>query len=117
MVTPVASDLRDMTSAMSGERHSQSSFPSNSRRDDVGSLVVAPSDFPAEVKTEPRIRLYLLRSCSFLRPYYGNFTIHRGCRVGTSKYSMCSERGAELSCCWPAAYLRGASAASCLAEL
>jgi hypothetical protein len=57
MVTPVASDLRDMTSAMSGERHSQSSFPSNSRRDDVGSLVVAPSDFPAEVKTEPRIRL------------------------------------------------------------
>jgi putative colanic acid biosynthesis UDP-glucose lipid carrier transferase len=57
MVTPVASDVRNMTSAMSGERHSQSSFPSNSRRDDVGSLVVAPSDFPAEVKTEPRIRL------------------------------------------------------------
>jgi putative colanic acid biosynthesis UDP-glucose lipid carrier transferase len=42
---------------MSRERHSQSSFPSNSRRDDVASLVVAPSDFPAEVKTEPRIRL------------------------------------------------------------
>ena len=56
MVAPVASDVGNMT-AMSRERHSQSSFPSNSRRDDVGSLVVAPSDFVAEVKTEPRIRL------------------------------------------------------------
>src|SRR5271156_5611421 len=57
MVTPVASDVRNMPSAMSGERHSQSSFPSNFRKDDVGSLMMAPSDFLAEVKTEPRIRL------------------------------------------------------------
>src|SRR5271154_2428788 len=57
MVTPVASDVRNTKGAMSGERHSQSSFPSNSRKNDVGSLGVAPPDFPTEVKNEPRIRL------------------------------------------------------------